>query len=137
MSVENIDSETIQSNDFEVFAFDDEKTSTPNWNGRCVSHSQHLQQMKIVRDEALHHVEADSNTSLDNREIEVTLCGDSVDGEVSVRGGADSEGNKSGEVEVKVESKDGTVSGSVSGGISQDKDGNTTGKVEGEVTVRF
>ncbi|MCB1107800.1 MAG: hypothetical protein KDK76_06870, partial [Chlamydiia bacterium] len=72
-----------------------------------------------------------------NRRSDFILCGASVDGEVSVSGSVDTEGNKSAEVEIEMSSKDGTVSGSVSGSMSQDGSGHTEGKVEGEVIIRF
>ncbi|GEM_PF-4213368 len=75
--------------------------------------------------------------SPDNVQAHIILCGEKVDGAVSVSGSADTQGNKSVEAEVQVSSKDGNVSASVSGSVSQDKDGHTEGKVEFKTTTHF
>jgi len=138
MSVESIDSESIQLDGFERSTADLERKPTSAWNGRSVSITQIEQGVNVLRDAVF--------PSLSNRmqllstslsEIEVITCGEKVDGEVSVSGSVDTEGNKSAEMEVEVSSKDGTISGSASGSISQDKDGNTSGEVRVGGTIRF
>lgn len=71
------------------------------------------------------------------KKIEALFAGAKTDGEVSISGSADTEGNKSAEVEVDISNKGGTISGSVSGSISQDKGGNTSGKAEVKGTMHF
>jgi len=138
MSVESIDSESIQLDGFERSTADLERKPTSAWNGRSVSITQIEQGVNVLRDAVF--------PSLSNRmqllstslsEIEVITCGEKVDGEVSVRGSADSEGNKNAEVEVEISSKDRNISGSVSGSINQDRDERAQGKVEVEFTYRF
>lgn len=72
-----------------------------------------------------------------NFHTDVILCGEKVEGEVSISENADTEGNKSAEVELDISSKNGPISGSVSGSVSQDKDGNNEGKVEAGFKAKF
>jgi outer membrane usher protein FimD/PapC len=67
----------------------------------------------------------------------VVTCGERCHGEVSADFSVSSDGSKSAEVEVELESEDGKNSGYVSGEVSQDKDGDTSGKVEAGYSVKF
>ena len=75
--------------------------------------------------------------SPDHHQAKIILCGEKVDGKVSISASADSEGNKKAEAKVKVQSKDGQISASGSGSVSKDKEGKTSGEVKGKITVSF
>jgi hypothetical protein len=157
MAVEGIESENVSLDNFSIYTEEEPKV---DWNGRSVSEVQLSEQFKEVRDLIfLSSSTADKPLSVSSKrmnqsgkysalfatqncpstdqEIDFFLCGEKVDGEVSASVKADTEGNKSAEVEVKVSNKDGTVSGSASGSMSQDKDGNTKGEVKAGVKASF
>ncbi len=149
MSIESIEPETIQQFVGESL-FEEENKAL--WNGRSLCTSQNNPQIDEVRKAALLYPMSLGNMqqgkttistvttqecSERNFHTDVILCGDKVDGEVSISGSADTEGNKSAEVEVDISSKDGTISGSASGSVSQDKDGNTSGEVRVGGTISF
>jgi hypothetical protein len=83
------------------------------------------------------YVEDFSSASWNGRSVSIVPCGERCNGEATLHAMIDTDENKTVEVEVEVESKDGRFSGSISGEVSQDHDGKTTGKVETEWSVKF
>lgn len=149
MSIESIESETMQQFVGES-VFEEENKAL--WNGRSLCTSHVNSQIEEARKAVLLYPMSSENVKQEEKttsivttqeysegkfHADVVLCGEKVDGEVSIRGSSDTDGNKSAEVEVEVSSKDGNVSGSVSGSVNQDTNGHTEGRVEGEVTIRF
>lgn len=123
MTIESINGET-QSLGKDEDLCNNEASIT--WNGRAVTADYNPSRPFPI----IHH-------SASPEEPRIVLCGDTVDGSVSVRGSADTDGNKSVEAELKVSDKEEKVSGSVSAEVKQDSSGSTSGKVEVEATVRF
>ena len=125
MDIESIEAENVQGNETETLWNENDSS---DWNGRTVT--KEGSSIEIVPPSHFYQSRREGIESFGAR---IVLCG----GEVSVRGSADTDGNKDVEVEVKAESADRKSSGSISGGISQDSDGNTSGKVEVDYTIRF
>ena len=78
-----------------------------------------------------------SSSCWNGRSVSIVPCGGRCNGEASLHAMIDTDDNKSVEVEIEVESKDGRFSASISGEVSQDHDGETTGKVETEWSITF
>lgn len=150
MSIENIDSENTQHDNFELATSLLEEKATLDWNGRVINQALVGEELKMAANFIFSKKEKPLNPFLGKITIdpsycihsadfkpELRLCGENIDHEVSARGSIDTEGNRSVEIEYEASSKDGDISGSVSGSVSQDSDGNVGGKVEVETSWSF
>ena len=103
------------------------------WNGRGLSPLHNFDEMK--RAFLLHLMNLEQTKQ--KFHTDVMLCGENIDGQLSVSASADTEGNKDAGVEFKVSHKEGNFSASVSGSVSQDQEGHSNGKIEIELIRRF
>ena len=128
MSIENIDSIGSINLDSDL-----EGEQDSDWNGRSVSKKERGEEVYYGDQIGLHVLELVCTNPIPK----IVLCGENFNGEVVVRGGVDSDGDKNAEVEVTIESKGGNISGSAGGEISQDQEGHVQGRVEVEASFKF